>query len=78
MPVRIILVAEAHSAVAHLDEPPVRDGHAMGVPGEVFEDLARPAEGSLGVDGPVGSNGLVQKLLELVRVRERFALTGEV
>ena len=35
--VRVILVAETHSAIAEFDQPPVRDGDAMRVASQIFQ-----------------------------------------
>jgi hypothetical protein len=48
----VVLVAEGDLAVVEGEESLVGDGDAVGVAGEVFEDLLGTAEGGLGVDDP--------------------------
>ena len=47
--------AEGRMAIAHLDQAPVGDGHAMRVAGQVLEDMLGSAEGRLGIDHPLQS-----------------------
>jgi len=47
-----IAVTEAHESVRVAEEPIVRDGNAVGVAGEVSQDLLRPGEGLFGIDHP--------------------------
>ena len=58
---RVILVPKAYLPVAQLDQPLVRDGHAMGVTSQVLEHPMRAAKRSLGVDDPV----LLYRCIEL-------------
>lgn len=53
MAVLVILVTEGHVAVLQGDEPVVRDGHAMGIPGQVREHLRWVLHGLFGVDHPL-------------------------
>jgi hypothetical protein len=50
--ITIILPAEGDLAVFHSQQALVGNGHAMGIAGEVLDDVLRSAEGSLGVDDP--------------------------
>ena len=49
----VVLVAEGHLAVLQGHEPVVGDGHAMGIAGEVLEDMLGVLEGLFGVDDPL-------------------------
>ena len=51
--VGIIPPTEGDAIVFKSHEPMVRDGHAMGVAGQVVEDMLGAAERWLGVDDPV-------------------------
>jgi hypothetical protein len=50
--VLVILVAEGHLAVLESHEAVVRDGDAMGIAGQVLEDVLRVLNGLFGVDHP--------------------------
>ena len=61
--VGVVLPAKRYLAVFHADEPLVGDGHTVGIPCKVLEDLLGPAEGGLRVDNPVTSlEGLERRL----------------
>jgi hypothetical protein len=49
----IVFVAEGHLAVFQGDEPMVGDGDAMGIPGEVLEDVLGVCHGLFGVHDPL-------------------------
>ena len=49
----VILVAEGHLAVLQGHEPVVGDGHAMGIAGQVLEDVLGVLEGLFRVDDPL-------------------------
>jgi hypothetical protein len=53
-----------------MNEPVVRDAHAVCVPAEILEDLLGSGEWALGVDYPVLSVQRVLQLVEAFRVRE--------
>jgi hypothetical protein len=53
--VGVVAVREAHHAVADEEDTAVRDGHAVGVPAEVFEHRCGSGEGALAVHHPVGA-----------------------
>lgn len=50
----VIFVAEGDVASLQREESAIRDGHAVGIAGEIFQDLLRGAEGRLGVNNPLG------------------------
>ena len=49
----IIFVAEGHLAVLQGDEPVVGDGDAVGIAGQVLEDMLGVLDGLFGVDHPL-------------------------
>lgn len=51
--VRVILPAEGHLAVGHVQQPMVGDGDAMGIARQILQDMFRSAERRLSVDDPV-------------------------
>jgi hypothetical protein len=60
----VVLEAEGDGGVIDVKQTVVRDGDAMGVAGEVPEDVLGSLEGWLGVDDPLGATGLAQQVLE--------------
>lgn len=49
----IVSPAEGDAIVREGHEPMVGDGHAMGIAGQIVENMVDAAEGWLGVDDPV-------------------------
>ena len=64
----VVLEAEGDGSVVDVQQAVVRDGDAVGVAGEVLQDVLGVLEGGLGVDDPLGATGLAQELLEGLRV----------
>src|SRR6516225_6148397 len=73
----IVLVAKGHPAIAQREQPCVTDSHAMSVARQVFEDLGRAAEGSFGVDDPVGCVELGPPECTGGRLGQHCQLTGQ-
>jgi len=80
----IIFPVEGDFAAIDAEEAVIGDGHAMGVPAEVVEDLCRTTEGWFGIDHPIDvakrlqvlgkSSGVTESLerreeLQLVRLK---------
>ena len=76
--IRVILVLKAYLTVTQLDEPLVRDGHAMGVTGQVLEHPLRAAKRSLGVDDPILFHGCIKLALPGGRLDQGCQLAVEV
>lgn len=57
---RVILPAKGHETVLQSHQPPVGDGHAVGIAGQIFEDLLGSAKRRFGVDDPFGLRQLVK------------------
>src|SRR5918911_4558811 len=53
IPPLVVFPPKRHLAVATGQQPPIGDGHPMGVAGEVAEHLLRPSQWRLGVDHPL-------------------------
>lgn len=51
--VRVVAPPEVHDVVMSAEQPVVGQGDAVGIAGEVVENMTRAAEGFLGVDDPV-------------------------
>jgi hypothetical protein len=51
--VSVVAPSQTDHTVAEAEQTVLRDGDAVGVAGEVVEDVSRAAEGLLGVDDPV-------------------------
>ena len=49
----IVFPSERHLAIVTGEEPPIGDGHAMRIAGQVTEDQLRPGQRRLGVDHPL-------------------------
>ncbi len=60
----VVFEAEGDRGVIDVKQPVVRDGDAVGVPGEVLQDVLGTVEGWLCVDDPVGTAGIAEELLE--------------
>jgi hypothetical protein len=60
----VVLEAEGDGGARDVQQTGVRDGDAVGVAGEVLEDVLGTVEGWLGVDDPLGAAGVAQELLE--------------
>jgi hypothetical protein len=74
----VVLVAEGHHLVVHVQESVVGDGDAVGVAGEVLEDILRPLEGRLGIDDPLSLAGTLEVGVEGGRARERCEAAVEL
>ena len=54
VPPLVILPAKGHCGILTGEQPAMRDRHAMGVAGEVVENMLRACERPFGVDDPLG------------------------
>ena len=70
--VRIVFPAEGDLAVGKVHDPVVGDGDAMGVAGQIVEDMFGSSEGPLGVDHPVLTEQRPQESMEGLLLAERF------
>lgn len=68
--VRIVAIAEGDALAVEGDDPGVADGDAVGVVGEIRENLVRPAEGRFAVDDPVCGGGPCKEQVESNRVSQ--------
>src|SRR6267378_1416260 len=75
--VGIILPTESNLVMLESHEAVVGDGHAMGVAGEIAEDMMGTAEGGLGVDDPVLTEQGAQEGAEGIFVFEGLERSGE-
>jgi|SRR5882762_1020063 len=75
--VGIIFPAESNLVMLESHEAVVGDGHAMGVAGEIAEDMMGTAEGGLGVDDPVLTEQGAQEGAEGIFVFEGLERSGE-
>lgn len=67
---RVVAIAEADAFSVEPDDPGVTDGNAMGVVGEISENLFRATEGRFAVDDPVGSASPCEEQVEGDRVSD--------
>ena len=70
--VRVVFPPEGDLIAVHRQEPVIRDGHAMGIAGQVLQHVLRPAKGSLGVDDPFLSKQRAQERCERLPFRRRL------
>jgi hypothetical protein len=54
----VVSPSEGNPTVGHGQESRVRDGNAVGIAGEIRQDLRGPGEGSLGINDPVAMRGV--------------------
>ena len=73
----IIFPAKDNPLAVEVDEPVVGDGDAMGVTGEIAEDMMGTAEGWLGIDDPVLAKERSQEGAEGFVIFERLESAGE-
>ncbi len=66
----VVAIAETDALAVEGDDSGVADGDAVGVVGEIAEDLLRSAEGRLAVDDPIGGTGPCQEQVQGDRVGE--------
>jgi len=64
----VVAIAEADLLAVEREDPGVADGDAVGVVGEISEDLLRSTERRLAVDDPVRGGGPCQEQVESDRV----------
>jgi hypothetical protein len=69
--------AKAHLSVVEAEQPPVGDGHAVGVAGQVLEDMFRSAEWRLGVDHPISPTQHIEQGVKCARFGECSQPAGE-
>jgi hypothetical protein len=70
VPVGIVFPAERDLAVLEGDQAMVRDGDAMGVTGQVVQNIFGPTEGRLGVNDPVLTKQGTEQSTELLGILE--------
>jgi hypothetical protein len=76
--VRVVLIEKGDTVVVHCDKSLIGDGDAMRVAGQVFENLLRSAEWSLGIDDPILAYRLCEELLKRGGLSQRFATAEEL
>ena len=66
----------SHTAI-HGQKPMIRDGHAVGIAGQILQHVLWPAKGSLGINHPVFLKQSAQEGCEGLLVRQRLTRTKE-
>jgi hypothetical protein len=61
----VVLVAKGDGVVSDMEDPVVGDRDAVGVAGQVGQDVLGAVEGRLGVDHPLGPASLTEEAFEL-------------
>jgi hypothetical protein len=64
--VTVILIEEAHTFAVERDDPAFGAGDAVGIRGQIAQDLARTAEGAFGIDDPLLGRGLHEKIFNVL------------
>ena len=75
--VRIVFPLKVDLAVFQLEQSSIRDGDPMRIPGQVLQDLLRPAERWLGVDNPFSLTQFVDPTPKNSRIGQVALLTVE-
>jgi len=75
--VGIVFPAKSDLAVGKVHDPVVGDADAMGVAGQVVEDVLGTSEGPLGVDHPILTEQRPQKSMEGFLFAESFQASGK-
>lgn len=50
---RVVLPTKGDAIAIHREEAMIRDGHSMGIAGQILQHVLRPAKWSLGINDPV-------------------------
>src|SRR5216684_76555 len=69
--------AKAHLSVIEAEQPSVGDGDAVGVAGQVLQDMFRSAEWRLGVDHPISPTQHMKQGVKCARFGECSQHAGE-
>jgi hypothetical protein len=72
VPVSVVFPTERHLAILEGNQAMVGDGDAMGVTGQVVQNIFGPAEGRLGVNDPVVTKQGAEQRTELLWILEDF------
>ena len=75
--VRIVLPAESDVAIGKVHDPVVGNGDAMGVAGQVMENMFGPAEGPFGLDHPILTEQRPKKSMEGFPLAQPFQASGK-
>src|SRR5579885_2883945 len=67
---RVVLPTKGDVIAVHRQKAVIRDRDAMGIAGQVLQDMLRPAEGSLGVDDPLLAKQSAQERCERLLVSQ--------
>src|SRR3974390_1639725 len=73
--VRIVLPTKGDVIAIHGQKPMIRDGHAVGIAGQILQHVLWPAKGSLGINHPVFLKQSAQEGCEGLLVRQRLTRT---
>ena len=68
----VIFPSERDLTIFEVKQPMVGDGNAMGVAGEILQDVFGAAERQLGINNPVLPEKLPQKALEHFEIWQAF------
>src|SRR5437867_3519838 len=75
--VGVVLPAEPNHSVFETEDALIGDGHAMGVPAQVLEDLLRAGEGSFGVNNPGLATESAEPRMKHLRRSQGSSRSGE-
>src|SRR5579885_1888755 len=74
---RVVLPTKGDVIAVHRQKAVIRDRDAMGIAGQVLQDMLRPAEGSLGVDDPLLAKQSAQERCERLLVSQGLQIAVE-
>ena len=70
--VTVVSPFKFYLAIFDVDDPMVRNGHAVGVAADIVHHLLRPGERWLGVDDPFHVSHQIEMTVESLRILERL------
>ncbi len=71
---RIVLPTKGDAIAIHREEAMIRDGHSMGVAGQVLKHVLRPTKWSLGINHPVFPKQSAQECCECLLIGQRLTV----
>ena len=74
---RVVLPTKGDVIAIHGQKPMIRDGHSVGIAGQVLQHVLWPAKGSLGINDPVFPKHCAQEGCECLLIGQRLTWAKE-
>ena len=74
---RVVLPTKGDVIAIHREKAMIRDGHSVGIAGQVLQHVLWPAKGSLGINDPVFPKQSAQEGCECLLIRQRLTRAKE-